>query len=88
MLRSVRIRRDYVTSLLAPGISATRKGEFPTLPLPRIPFGRSVQLRRNPHNSKLDGVTGRISTTNLHRFQAYWTFGHTRATTILLRLEA
>src|SRR6185369_7220179 len=31
------------------------------------------------HNSKLDGVTGRISTTNLHGFQAYWTFGHTRA---------
>jgi hypothetical protein len=31
------------------------------------------------NNSKLDGVTGRISTTNLHGFQAYWTFGHTRA---------
>jgi hypothetical protein len=31
------------------------------------------------HQSKLDGVTGRISTTNLHGFQAYWTFGHTRA---------
>jgi Carboxypeptidase regulatory-like domain len=31
------------------------------------------------HNSKLDGVTGRLSTTNLHGFQAYWTFGHTRA---------
>jgi hypothetical protein len=31
------------------------------------------------HNSKLDGITGRISTTNLHGFQAYWTFGHTRA---------
>jgi hypothetical protein len=31
------------------------------------------------HNSKLDGVTGRISTTNLRGFQAYWTFGHTRA---------
>ncbi|HWB84434.1 MAG TPA: carboxypeptidase regulatory-like domain-containing protein [Bryobacteraceae bacterium] len=29
--------------------------------------------------SKLDGVTGRISTTNLGGFQAYWTFGHTRA---------
>jgi hypothetical protein len=24
-------------------------------------------------------VTGRVSTTNLHGFQAYWTFGHTRA---------
>src|SRR5579862_1925398 len=31
------------------------------------------------HNSKLDGVTGRLSTTNIKGFQAYWTFGHTRA---------
>jgi len=31
------------------------------------------------HNSRLDGVTGRVSTTNLKGFQAYWTFGHTRA---------
>ena len=31
------------------------------------------------HNSKLDGVTGRVSTTNLKGFQAYFTFGHTRA---------
>jgi hypothetical protein len=31
------------------------------------------------HNSKLDGVTGRVSTTNIHGFQAYWTMGHTRA---------
>lgn len=31
------------------------------------------------HNSKLDGVTGRISTINMHGFQAYTTFGHTRA---------
>jgi hypothetical protein len=31
------------------------------------------------HNSKLDGITGRVSTTNLHGFQAFWTFGHTRA---------
>ena len=31
------------------------------------------------HNSKLDGVTGRVSTTNLKGLQAYWTFGHTRA---------
>jgi hypothetical protein len=31
------------------------------------------------HNSKLDGITGRLSTINLHGFQAYWTFGHTRA---------
>jgi len=31
------------------------------------------------HNSKIDGVTGRISTTSIHGFQAYTTFGHTRA---------
>ena len=31
------------------------------------------------HNSKLDGVTGRLSTTNIHGFQAYMTFGHDRA---------
>src|SRR5450432_1603526 len=38
------------------------------------------------HNSKLDGVTGRVSTTNLHGFQTYWTFGHTRARYYPLRL--
>jgi outer membrane receptor for Fe3+-dicitrate len=31
------------------------------------------------NKSKLDGVTGRVSTTNLRGFQAYWTFGHTRS---------
>jgi hypothetical protein len=31
------------------------------------------------HNSKLDGVTARVSTINLHGFQAYVTIGHTRA---------
>jgi hypothetical protein len=31
------------------------------------------------HNSKLDGVTARFSTVNLHGFQAYMTLGHTRA---------
>ncbi|HEU5022988.1 MAG TPA: TonB-dependent receptor [Bryobacteraceae bacterium] len=31
------------------------------------------------HNSKLDGVTGRVSTTTIHGFQASWTAGHTRA---------
>jgi hypothetical protein len=31
------------------------------------------------NKSKLDGVTGRLATTNLRGFQAYWTFGHTRA---------
>lgn len=31
------------------------------------------------HNSKLDGITGRVSTTDIHGFQAYYTFGHNRA---------
>jgi Carboxypeptidase regulatory-like domain len=31
------------------------------------------------HNSKLDGVTARVSTVNLHGFTAYMTLGHTRA---------
>ncbi len=31
------------------------------------------------NKSKLDGVTGRVSTINIHGFQAYMTFGHTRA---------
>jgi hypothetical protein len=31
------------------------------------------------HNSKLDGVTARLSTVNLHGFQGYLTLGHTRA---------
>jgi hypothetical protein len=31
------------------------------------------------HNSKLDGLTGRVSTINLHGFQASTNFGHTRA---------
>jgi len=31
------------------------------------------------HNSKNDGVTGRVSTVNLKGFVAYWTVGHTRA---------
>ena len=47
--------------------------DFGTLPNTTITFPISW------HNSKLDGVTGRVSTTNLHGFQAYWTFGHTRA---------
>ncbi len=29
--------------------------------------------------SKLDGLAGRMSTTNIHGWQTYWTFGHTRA---------
>jgi Carboxypeptidase regulatory-like domain len=31
------------------------------------------------HNSKLHGVTGRVSTTTIHGFQGYMTFGHTVA---------
>ncbi len=31
------------------------------------------------HNSKLDGVTARVSTINIHGFTAYTTLGHTRA---------
>jgi outer membrane receptor protein involved in Fe transport len=31
------------------------------------------------HNSKLDGVTARVSTVDLHGFHAYLTLGHTRA---------
>ena len=31
------------------------------------------------NNSKVDGVSGRVSTINLHGFQAYLTLGHTRA---------
>jgi hypothetical protein len=31
------------------------------------------------HNFKLDGVTARVSSTNLRGFQAYLTLGHTRA---------
>jgi outer membrane receptor protein involved in Fe transport len=31
------------------------------------------------HNSKIVGLTGRLSTTNIHGFQAYTTFGHTSA---------
>ncbi len=30
-------------------------------------------------SSKLDGVAGRVSTVDMHGFQAYTTFGHTRA---------
>jgi len=42
-------------------------------------FNTPITFPISWHNSKLDGVTGRISTINLHGFQAYMTFGHTRA---------
>jgi hypothetical protein len=31
------------------------------------------------HNSKVDGFSGRVTTTNLHGFVASWNFGHNRA---------
>lgn len=31
------------------------------------------------NNSKVTGFSGRVTTTNLHGFVAYWTFGHNRA---------
>ncbi len=37
-----------------------------------------LEVYREPHG-EADGITGRVSTTNLKGFQAYWTFGHTRA---------
>lgn len=42
-------------------------------------FNTPITFPVSWHNSKLDGVTGRISTVSLHGFQAYMTFGHTRA---------
>jgi hypothetical protein len=42
-------------------------------------FNTPITFPISWHNSKLDGVTGRLSTVNFHGFQAYTTFGHTRA---------
>lgn len=42
-------------------------------------FNTPITFPISWNNSKLDGVTGRLSTTSLHGFQAYMTFGHTRA---------
>ena len=48
-------------------------------------FGREVQMpltRAFPiswRESKIDGFSARISTSSIHGFQAYTTFGHTRA---------
>ena len=42
-------------------------------------FNTPITFPISWHNSKLDGVTGRVSTVNIHGFQAYMTFGHTRA---------
>ena len=42
-------------------------------------FNTPITFPISWHNSKLDGVTGRLSTVNFHGLQAYTTFGHTRA---------
>ena len=42
-------------------------------------FNTSLAFPISWRLSKIDGVSGRISTTNLHGFQAYTTIGHTRA---------
>jgi len=42
-------------------------------------FNTPITFPISWHNSKLDGVTARVSTISLHGFQAYTTIGHTRA---------
>jgi hypothetical protein len=42
-------------------------------------FNTPITFPISWNNSKVDGVTGRVSTVNLHGFQAYMTLGHTRA---------
>jgi hypothetical protein len=42
-------------------------------------FNTPITFPVSWNKSKLDGVTGRVSTISLHGFQAYMTFGHTRA---------
>lgn len=42
-------------------------------------FNTPIAFPISWRKSKLDGVSGRLSTTNLKGFQAYLTFGHTRA---------
>ncbi len=42
-------------------------------------FDTPISFPISWRKSKLDGVSGRLSTTNLKGFQAYITFGHTRA---------
>ncbi len=42
-------------------------------------FNTPITFPISWNNSKVDGVSGRISTINLHGFQAYLTLGHTRA---------
>jgi hypothetical protein len=42
-------------------------------------FNTPITFPISWHNSKLDGVTARVSTVDIHGFQAYLTLGHTRA---------
>jgi hypothetical protein len=42
-------------------------------------FNTSIAFPIEWRQSKIDGVSARLSTTNLHGFQAYMTVGHTRA---------
>jgi hypothetical protein len=42
-------------------------------------FNTSIAFPIAWRESKIDGVSVRVSTSNLHGFQAYTTFGHTRA---------
>jgi Carboxypeptidase regulatory-like domain/TonB-dependent Receptor Plug Domain len=42
-------------------------------------FNTPIAFPISWHNSKVDGFTGRLSTVNIHGFQAYTTFGHDRA---------
>jgi len=39
-------------------------------------FNTPITFPISWHNSKLNGVTGRLSTVNIHGFMAYMTFGH------------
>jgi hypothetical protein len=42
-------------------------------------FNTPITFPVSWNNSKVDGFTGRLSTTTIHGFQAYLTLGHTRA---------
>ncbi len=42
-------------------------------------FNTPITFPISWNNSKLDGVTARLSTINIHGFQGYMTLGHTRA---------
>ncbi len=42
-------------------------------------FNTPITFPVSWNKSKLDGVTARVSTVNIHGFQAYMTLGHTRA---------